>query len=399
MPDNVSIHQKYSAKTASPCPLVIESGEGVYVTDQQGKTYLDMASGISVVNFGHKHPQLLQTMMQQAEKIAIVPRLFHNEPLCHLLENSCKLANMDKGIPMNSGAEAVETAIKVARKWGYIRKKIPQDQAEIIFCDENFHGRTITTISVSSVTKYKENFGPLTPGFKTIPFNNIDALQQAMSNNTAAFIVEPIQGEAGVIIPDNGYLKACETICRRHNVMLIVDEIQSGMGRSGRFLASQYENMTPDGVLLGKALGGGLLPISLFLAKEHLMEVMQPGDHGSTFGGNPLAAAVANCALNLVKNTNILKNTCEMGDYFVSQLQNLQSPAIKEIRGKGLFVAIQLDETVTTATEVFQQLIKHGLLSINTRNNTIRLLPPLVVNREQIDEGISIIKTVLEQLP
>lgn len=394
MSDSITLNKHYGASHVAPYPITLVAGDGIYVRDDNGKQYIDMVSGISVTNFGHRPKVLIDALIEQADKLAIMPRLFHNQPVGQLMEIICKSCDMDKAIPMNSGAEAVESAIKVARKWGYVEKKIPENQAEIIFCEDNFHGRTITAVSASTVDKYRKNFGPLTPGFKAVAFNNAEALEAAITANTAAFIVEPIQGEAGVIIPDAGYLKACEAICKKHNVMLIVDEIQSGMGRTGKLLASEHEGINPDGILLGKALGGGLLPVSLFLAKDHLMKVIQPGEHGGTFGGNPLASFVAYHAVKLLKESDLLQNTQQVGDYFLQKLRAIKSDIIKSIRGRGLFVAITFNEKVSSQ-DVFERLLKQGLLSINTRNNTIRFLPALIISKAQIDEAINIITTVL----
>ncbi len=396
MIDSIALNKHYSANNAAPYPITLVTGDGIYVTDEQGKRYIDMVSGISVTNFGHKPAVLLAALSEQANKIAIVPRLFHNQPLCQLMQSICQACAMDKAIPMNSGAEAVESAIKVVRKWGYVEKNIPDNQAEIIVCDENFHGRTITAVSASTVDKYKKNFGPLTPGFVSIPFNNPAALEKAINRNTAAFIVEPIQGEAGVIIPDADYLQQCQNICKRHNVMFIVDEIQSGMGRTGKLLACHHENIQPDAILMGKALGGGLLPISLLLGKEHLMKVMQPGEHGGTFGGNPLASFVAYHAVKQLTETNLLSHASEIGDYFTCQLQTIHHSGIHAIRGKGLFIAIEFKPNMVSASDVFEKLAESGLLTINTRNNTLRLLPALIITKAQVDQAVEIIKTVLE---
>ena len=386
---------KFGAGNIIPAPIVMTEGSGVYVYDSSGKAYIDMMSGISVLNFGHGHPGLLKALTKQAHKISIMPRLFHNQPLAQLMQHACELTDMDKALPMNSGAEAVETAIKYCRKWACSNKGVADGQAEIIVCDNSFHGRTVTTISLSSTAKYKQGFGPLTPGFKSIPFNDVAALEQAITPNTAAFMIEPIQGEAGIIIPDDGYLSACEKLCKENNVLFILDEIQTGMGRTGKFLASQHEKIKPDGIMLGKALGGGLLPISLFLATEDLMEVVKPGEHGSTFGGNPLAACVANEALTILNDDNLPQHAVTMGSYFVKQLHGLQSNAISEIRAKGLLIAIELNESVISSQQLSKQLLQEGLITINTRNNTLRLLPPLTIQQQQIDEAINIIKNVL----
>lgn len=377
-------------------PLTLVDSEGLYVFDNKGNKYLDLAGGVAVLNFGHKHPRLLQALTSQAGKISIVPRLFYNEPLQNLLNRVCPMSGMDKGLPMNSGAEAVETALKASRKWGYLIKKIPKDQAEIIVCEGGFHGRTLSTISMSTVNKYKENFGPLTPGFKWIPFNNIEALENAITFNTAAFIVEPIQGEAGVIIPNPDYLKQCENLCRAHNVLLIVDEIQTGMGRTGKFLAHQHASIRPDGVLLGKALGGGLIPVSLFLAQHHLMDVFQPGDHGSTFGGNPLACHVAYEALNTLIDEKLSENAAVLGNHFISELRALQTPLIKKIRGQGLLISLEIDTDIITTADLFVKFVKNGLLTVDTQSRFIRFLPPLIITEKQVEEALLIIQKTCE---
>ena len=394
----ITLNRTYGASNAAPCPLVITEGNGIYLTDSKGKTYVDMVSGISVLNFGHKHPRLLKALLAQANKIAILPRLFHSEPLCNLLKAACELCKMDKALPMNSGTEAVETAIKIARKWAYTVKQVPNDEANIIVCDNSFHGRTVTAISMSSVSKYKKHFGPLTPGFLSIPFNDPEALSQSITKNTAAFIVEPIQGEAGVILPNDDYLKKCAAICKKNNVLFILDEIQTGMGRTGRVLASEHEDIHPDGILLGKALGGGLLPISLFLAKDGVMQVIKPGEHGSTFGGNPLASAVAYEAIQVLQDENLSQNAFELGTYFLDQLKKISTAAILEVRGKGLLIGIELDTNIIESKTVVEMLLANGLLSINTQNKVIRLLPPLTTTRQQIDDALEIIKRVFSQI-
>lgn len=390
--------KKFSANSVTPYPLAISRADGVYVYDFKNRPYIDMASGIAVANFGHKHPRIVKALITQVNKIAALSRLFYNEPISLLLEKACKLTHMDQGLPMSSGAEAVETAIKVARKWGYLKKQIPQDKAEIILCKDNFHGRTVTVISMSSNKKYQDNFGPLTPGFKLVPFNDTAALEATITDNTAAFIVEPIQGEAGIIIPSTDYLKACETICKKKNVLLIVDEIQAGLGRTGKFLASHHENIQPDGIILGKALGGGLVPISLFLAKKHLMNVIQPGDHGSTFSGNPLASYVAYEALNTLIEEGLIQNSADIGAYFTAALKKLSSPIIREVRGKGLFIAIEINTEIITPRLLCEKLLENGLLSIDTRNQSIRFLPPLIINKQQIDNAIDIISKTLHEI-
>ncbi len=396
--DIIETSNQYGATNITPYPLVASKGEGVYLYDSNEKKYIDMVSGISVLNFGHHHPRLMNALISQATQIAIVPRVFHNKPLALLMKIACESCGMDQALPMNTGVEAVETAIKLARKWGYTVKQIPNNKADIITCDNSFHGRTIAAISSSSVSKYKENFGPLTSGFVSIPYNDVEALEKAINQNTAAFIVEPIQGEAGVIIPDAGYLKKCETICKKNNVLFIVDEIQTGMGRTGKLLGLQHEDISPDGILLGKALGGGLLPISLFLAKKHLMEVIQPGEHGSTFGGNPLASFVAYEAIITLLEENLSQNAAILGDYFIKKLKEIKSSAIIEVRGVGLLIAIEIDTNKFQSNHICEKLIEAGLLGLNTRNKIIRLMPPLVITKQQIDDAIEIIQHVFNNL-
>ncbi|NKB47487.1 MAG: ornithine--oxo-acid transaminase [Legionellales bacterium] len=392
----IEMGEKYSTRHVLAAPLLVNHGQGVYVYDQQGRAYLDMVSGISVANFGHSHPRLIQTLIEQAQKIAIVPRLFHNEPLNRLLAWACELTGMQQALPMSTGAEIVETAIKVARKWGYLKKQVAIDAAEIIVCDNSFHGRTVTAVSMSTVEQYRHAFGPLTPGFRSIPFGDVTALAQAIGPNTVAFLVEPIQGEAGVIIPPAGYLTECAKLCREQNVLFLCDEIQTGMGRTGKFLAVDHEQVQPDGILLGKALGGGLLPISLLVGRQHWLEVLEPGDHGGTFGGNPLAAQVALTALTLLLENDLIEHVQRMGNYFIEQLTRIESPAVKQVRGKGLLIAIELNTDAVDCQSVVGQLLEHGLLAINTRNHSIRLLPALIVESEQIDAAVALIEKVLK---
>ena len=398
MTATIDLHNQFSATTCAPYPLVLTRGEGVFVYDETGNEYYDLTSGVAVTNFGHNHPRLVACLHEQANQIAIVSRLFHNKPLAELLAFACEISGMDKAIPMNTGAEAYETAVKVARKWGYVTKKIKQNSAEIIVCDHHFHGRTVTAVSASSVDQYKQYFGPLTPGFVSIPFNDLAALEQAITQNTAAFIVEPIQGEAGVVIPSHDYLQQCQALCQKHNLLFIVDEIQTGMGRTGKPFAFQYSNIHPDGVLMGKALGGGLLPISLFLAKEQVMTVLSPGDHGSTFGGNPLASNVAKVALEVLLSDKLCERSTELGEYFLRALKTFESPMIVDVRGRGLMIALEFDVNVVDVHAVFEQLVKRGVLTIKTRNNILRLLPPLIITTAQVDATVAIITDVINNL-
>jgi len=390
----IDLEKAYSPDLFKSAPIVITRGEGAVVYDLNNKPYLDMMSAVSVTNFGHAHPRLLRALFTQAGKISMTSRLCHSEILGQFLQRACELTGMDQAIPLNSGTEAMEAAIKAVRKWAYVHKGIAEDQAEIITFINNFHGRTIAVISASTEARYKEKFGPLTPGFKSVAYNDMAALTAAMTSNTAAVIMEPVQGEAGVIVPDAGYLKQCQALCQQNNVLLICDEIQTGMGRTGKLIACQHENVRPSAILLGKSLGGGLLPVSLFLGQRELMSIFSPGDHGSTFGGNPLAAAVAYEALNVLVEERLCENAEAMGCYFLSQLNNLHSPVIKQIRSKGLLIGLELDTSQISAADFSARLIENGLLNINTRNQVIRLLPPLMITSQQIDSAISIIKTV-----
>lgn len=394
--NTIELEEQYGAKNYSPLPVVLSRASGIYCWDQSGKQYIDMMSAYSAISHGHCHPRLVSVLAAQAKTLAVTSRAFYTDKLGAFLEKACHLTRLPKALPMNSGAEAVETAIKAARKWAYTVKKIPQDQAEIIVCHNNFHGRTITIVSMSTEAQYKAGFGPLTPGFKTIPFNDPEALNQAITKNTAAFLVEPIQGEGGVVVPLPDYLKQCAEICKQHQVLFIVDEIQTGLGRTGKFLAIDHEDVKPDGVLLGKALGGGLLPVSLFLATESLMGVFTPGDHGSTFGGNPLASAVALEALSILTEENLIQNAFQMGEYFMSCLRKINSPYVKEIRGKGLLIGLEIDTNKISARQLCLNLLAEGILSKETHHTVIRLAPPLIITQSQIDEALEKIQKVLK---
>lgn len=399
--DYIGLEQRYSAPYAQPLPVVMSHGKGSYVYDTDGKAYIDCAAGIGVLNFGHGHPALLAQLVEQAHRIAIIPRLYHNVYLPQLMARACQLTGMDRAAPMNSGAEAVETALKTARKWASVVKHVSPGHAEIIVCQHNFHGRTITATSCYGDGAAQQLFGPLTPGIKRIPYNDIAALAAAITPNTAAFLVEPIQGEGGVIVPDPGYLTACRALCDQHRVLLICDEIQTGMGRTGRFLACEHEGVRPDGVLLGKALGGGLLPISLFLAKAEVLDVLQPGDHGGTFGGNPLAASVALKALSVLIDDGLIEQAEKMGTYFKAQLDGIQSSLINQVRGRGLMLALVIhpNHSSGVTSDLFAQaLMKAGVLVIKTREHVLRLLPPLIITKSEIDYVVSIIRNVCENI-
>ncbi|MFT3741266.1 MAG: ornithine--oxo-acid transaminase [Gammaproteobacteria bacterium] len=389
--------QEYGANNYHPLPVVLVKGQGVHVWDDAGKEYLDMMSAYSAVSHGHCHPELVKVLTEQVQTLNITSRAFYNANLGSFLQYACQITQQERALAMNTGVEAVETAIKVARKWGYTVKGVPSNQAEIIVCEGNFHGRTTTVVSFSSEPQYKDNFGPLTPGFKIIPYGDAEALKAAITPNTVAFLVEPIQGESGISVPPPGYLKACEQLCRQHNVLLIADEIQCGLGRTGKLLACDHEDVKPDGVVLGKALGGGILPVSLFLTRAEVMDVLEPGDHGSTFGGNPLSAAVGLAALRTLMVDNMIGNAAEQGKYFIQQLKNLPNPLIREVRGKGLFIGLEIDPAVS-ARKVCLKLLENGLLTKDTHGTVIRLCPPLVITRAQIDSAVRIIQQSLHEL-
>jgi ornithine--oxo-acid transaminase len=355
-----------------------------------------MMSAYSAISHGHCHPKLIKAITDQVKKLSVVSRAFHTESLGLFLKKACEMTRMEKALPMNSGAEAVETAIKASRKWGYQKKGIEHNQAEIIVCENNFHGRTTTIVSFSSELLYKEGFGPHTPGFKIIPYGDADALEKAITPNTVAFLVEPIQGESGIRIPPVGYLKKCFQICKKNNVLLICDEIQSGLGRTGKFLACDHDNVKPDGVVLGKALGGGMLPVSLFLSSKEVMDVFTPGTHGSTFGGNQLSAIVGLTALEVIEEENFSGRSAELGDYMLSKLKEIKSPLIKEVRGKGLFIGLEVQPHVS-AREICLKLLENGLLTKETHETVIRLAPPLIITIPQIDAAVAIINKTLQQ--
>lgn len=391
----ISLEKQHCANNYAPLPVVIERGEGAYVWDVEGNRYLDMMSAYSAVSHGHCHPRLVKVMQQQAQQLGVVSRAFYSDNLGAFLEKACSLFGYSHGLPMNTGAEAVETALKAARKWAYQVKGVARDQAEIITCDGNFHGRTITIVGFSSEAQYKEGFGPFPAGFKTIPYGDVSALEQAITPNTAAFLVEPIQGEGGIVMPPEGYLSACEALCRQHNVLLICDEIQTGLGRTGYPLAHQHDGVKADLVILGKALGGGLLPVSLVLANSEVMDVFTPGDHGSTFGGYPLAAAVALEALRVMEEEQLCEQSRQLGEYFLTQLRSLNSDAIKEVRGRGLFIGMEFHNDALSAREFCEQLLSLGVLSKDTHHTVARFAPPLIISKADIDFAMEKISSAL----
>lgn len=391
-------HEKlYGARNYEPLPVVLTRGEGVYVWDDQGNRYMDMMSAYSAVSHGHCHPELVKTLTHQAQKLAVVSRAYYTDMLGNFLEKICKATRQEKALPMNTGAEAVETALKAARKWAYTVKQVPENKAEIIICEGNFHGRTIAIVGMSSEPQYRQGFGPFPEGFKLIPYADTEALRKAITPNTAAFLVEPIQGENGIIVPPAGYLKECAKICRENNVLLICDEIQTGMGRTGRFLASDHDDVQPDAIVLGKALGGGLLPVSVFLTRCEVMDVFTPGDHGSTFGGNPLAAAVGAKALDILFNERLIERAEELGNYFLNSLKKIKSPLILDVRGKGLLIGLEVDSRYHSARDICLRLLKQGILSKETHHTVIRFAPPLIITKDQIDGVVKKVAEVLEE--
>ncbi len=387
----------YGAHNYKPLPVVLTRGEGVYVWDENGKRYLDMMSAYSAVSHGHCHPKLVDALKHQASQLNIVSRAFYTDKLGPFLENICKHTGFEKALPMNTGAEAVETALKAARKWAYVVKGVPADKAEIIACSGNFHGRTISIVSMSTESQYRFGFGPFTPGFTIIPYGDVEALEHAITPNTAAFLVEPIKGEGGIIVPPKDYLAKCAAICKKHNVLLICDEIQTGLGRTGKLLACEHGGIKPDAVVLGKALGGGILPVSLFLTRKEVMDVFTPGDHGSTFGGNPLAAAVAAKAIEVLFEENLIERAQKVGEYFQQRLRSLRSPLIKDVRGKGLLIGVEIDEKIP-ARQICLQLLSFGILTKETHNTVVRFAPPLIITEEQIDVVINALQQVLAEI-
>lgn len=395
----IELENRYCARNYRPLPVVLKSGRGVWLWDVEGKRYLDMMSAYSAVSFGHSHPALVAALTAQAQQLAVTSRAFHTDQLGPFLQTLCEMTGQPKALPMNSGAEAVETALKAARKWGYKVKGIPDDSAEIIVCAGNFAGRTTTIVGFSSEPQYRDGFGPFAPGFITVPFGDAAALEAAITPCTAAFLVEPIQGEGGIIVPPVGYLAACREICTRRNVLLICDEVQTGLGRTGRLLACEHEAVKPDGLILGKALGGGLLPLSAFLAREDVMNVFNPGDHGSTFGGNPLATAVGSAALRLLRDENLVPHAHSMGTRLIEGLRAIRHPAIRDVRGKGLLIGVELDPAVISARSFCELLMRNGILSKETHETVVRFAPPLIITPEEIDGALAIIGAAFDALP
>ena len=392
--DKIALEKSVAAANYDPLPVVLREAKGVWATDVDGRRYLDMMSAYSAVSLGHGHPRILKAMMEQASTLAVTSRAYHTEVLGPFLERLVRVTGLDMALPMNTGAEAVETAIKAARRWGYRFKKIPKDCAEIIVAENNFHGRTTTIIGFSSDESYREDFGPFAGGFKLVPFGDARAMERAITPNTCAILVEPIQGEAGIVVPPEGYLRELRALCDRHNILLILDEVQSGLGRTGRWFAHQHEDVRPDGLVLGKALGGGVYPVSAFVGAREVMSVFNPGSHGSTFGGNALAARIGLEALAVIEEERLVEKSAEMGAYLLDRLRAMRSNIVKDVRGKGLWIGVEVDPQVVSARAVCDALLAEGILSKDTHGTVLRFAPPLTITREEIDWGMERIERV-----
>ncbi len=390
--DFIKIEEEFGAHNYHPLDVVIEKAEGVWVHDVEGKKYLDCLSAYSAVNQGHVHPEILNAMLEQAKKVTLTSRAFRNDQLPLLYKELSEMTGYEMSLPINSGAEAVETAVKLARKWAYVVKGVPRHQAEIIVAGNNFHGRTTTIISFSTEPSYRDDFGPFTPGFVVVDYGNANALEKAITPNTAAVILEPIQGEAGVIIPPAGYLKKVAEVCKKNNVLFIADEIQTGLARTGKLFAAHHEDVRADMTIVGKALSGGFYPVSAVLADKAIMGLFQPGEHGSTFGGNPLAAAVARASLRVIREEKLAERSAQLGEYFIEQLSEIPSPHVKEVRGRGLLIAVELDKKARRFCEALKE---RGILAKETHDNVIRFAPPLVIDKETIDWALPSIREVL----
>lgn len=390
----LELAEKYGANNYHPLPIAISSAKGVWVKDCEGNKYMDMLSAYSALNHGHRHPRIIKALINQAKKVTLTSRAFNNDQIGPFFKELCEFTGYEMALPMNTGAEAVETALKAVRKWGYKVKGVPENEAEIIACTNNFHGRTITIVSFSTEQQYRDGFGPFTPGFKIVKYGDIEELKRAITDKTVAFLVEPIQGEAGIIVPPEGYLKQAYEICKQNKVLFVADEIQTGFGRTGKKFCSEWEGIKPDMLCLGKALGGGVIPISAVVSSKEVLGVFNPGDHGSTFGGNPLACAVAREALRVLVEENLIENSQKMGEYFISKLKTIKGPHIKEVRGKGLLIGVELD---TKARPYCEELMKLGILAKETHDHVIRFAPPLIITQKEIDWAFRRIKKVLSK--
>lgn len=395
---NAGLEARFGARNYAPLPITLVRGEGVYVWDESGRRYVDMMGAYSAVSFGHCHPRLVKALTEQAQRLDTISRAYFSDRLGPFLARACELTGMDAALPMNSGAEAVETALKAARKWAYKVKGVPTDRAQIIAAEGNFHGRTISIVGFSSVAQYRDGFGPFPAGFKLVPFGDAAALAAAITAETAAFLIEPIQGEGGINVPPLWYLSEVARICRANNVLLLCDEVQSGLGRTGRLLACQHDGVQPDGLMLGKALGGGLLPVSLFLARRDVMDVFTPGDHGSTFGGNPIAAAVGLAALDTLIDERLAEHAATVGAHLLRRLAAIDNPVIREVRGRGLFAGVELHRDMADAGALVRRLIQAGVLTKDTHRNTIRFAPPLIISEQQVDWAVDRFAEVLEEV-
>ncbi|KAB2492228.1 ornithine--oxo-acid transaminase [Priestia endophytica] len=385
--------EKFGANNYHPLPIVISKAEGVWVEDPEGNRYMDMLSAYSAVNQGHRHPKIIEALKKQADRVTLTSRAFHNDQLGPWYERMCAVTNKDMILPMNTGAEAVETAVKAVRRWGYEKKGIEENKAEIIACYDNFHGRTMTAVSLSSEEEYKRGFGPMLPGIKLVPYGDLKALKEAITPNTVAFLMEPIQGEAGINVPPQGFLKEAAALCKEQNVLFVADEIQVGLGRTGKMFACDWEDIEPDVLILGKALGGGVFPISCVAANKEILGVFNPGSHGSTFGGNPLACAVSLASLDVIQDENLVEKSFDLGNYFKEQLEKIQSSIVKEVRGKGLFIGVELHEK---ARPYCEKLKAEGLLCKETHDTVIRFAPPLIIEQEDLNWAIDKIKKILQ---
>ncbi|MPY16057.1 ornithine--oxo-acid transaminase [Paenibacillus glucanolyticus] len=381
--------ETYGARNYFPLPIVIAEAEGIHITDADGKRYIDMLSAYSALNAGHRHPRIIQALKDQADKVTLTSRAFHNDQLGDFYEKLSAFTGKSMILPMNTGAEAVETALKAARRYAYRNKGIPADQAEIIVCEGNFHGRTLTVTSFSSSSEYREGFGPFTPGFNIIPYGDLEALEQAITPNTAAFLVEPIQGESGIVIPPDGYLSGAMELCKQHHVLLLADEIQTGFGRTGKRFACDWENVVPDMYILGKALGGGVFPVSAVAAEADILGVFEPGSHGSTFGGNPLGCAVAIASMDVFAEEGLEARSLELGEYFLQQLRSIRHPDVKDVRGRGLFIGMELHVPARPYCEKLKDL---GLLCKETHESIIRFAPPLIISKPELDQAVEIVR-------
>lgn len=394
----IALEKQYCADNYAPLPVVLHSGAGAWLTDIHGKRYLDLMSAYSATSFGHGHPRLLAALTDQAHTLAMTSRAYYSDRLGPFLKRLCEMTGMDRALPMNTGAEAVETALKAARKWAYDVKKVAADRAQIIVCAGNFAGRTTTIVGFSSEAQYRAGFGPFAPGFVSVPFGDAAALEAAMTPDTAAFLVEPIQGEGGIIVPPEAYLAQCRAICTRHDVLLLCDEVQTGLGRTGRLLACDHDDIRPDGLVLGKALGGGLLPVSAFLAREDVMAVFRPGDHGSTFGGNPLACAVGLAALDVLEQENLAQRAQQMGALLMERLRALRHPAIRDLRGRGLLIGMELDPAHISARDFCERLMERGVLSKDTHGTVVRLAPPLIISEQEVGIAVAAFAAILQDI-